>query len=89
MQVEVLMRLVFANLPKTETYASAGNMSFLCVAGGGSGGNNYGGGGGAGGLKTSVRRNPTNAAASEYYIFISRNLYNNWVWLRRNKDITV
>ena len=57
--------LVFANLPKTETYASAGNMSFLCVAGGGSGGNNYGGGGGAGGLKTSVRRNPTNAAASD------------------------
>ena len=57
--------MVFAESPKTETYSSAGKMSFLCVAGGGSGGQNYGGGGGAGGLKTSVRRNPTNAPASE------------------------
>jgi len=57
--------MVFAQSPKTETYSSAGNMSFLCVAGGGSGGQNYGGGGGAGGLKTSVRRNPTNAPASD------------------------
>ncbi len=57
--------MVFAESPKTETYSSAGNMSFLCVAGGGSGGQNYGGGGGAGGLKTSVRRNPTNTPASD------------------------
>ncbi len=57
--------MVFAQAPQTETYSSAGKMSFLCVAGGGSGGQNYGGGGGAGGLKTSVRRNPTNAPASE------------------------